>query len=53
MRSFFKSVLTPRLMPTIRDMERDYLNASVSLLDLERRQREIDLGLFRRRSFDM
>jgi hypothetical protein len=33
-------------------LERSYLNASVSHIDLERRQREVDNGLFRRSSFD-
>lgn len=53
MLNFIKSVLTPRLLPTICDLERTYLNASVSRIDLERRQREIELGLFRRSTFDM
>lgn len=52
MLSLIKSVLIPRLLPTIRDLERAYLDASVSRIDLERRQREIELGLFRRSSFD-
>lgn len=29
-----------------RALERDYLNAAVSLYDLERREREIEQGLF-------
>jgi len=29
----------------------DYLNEATSLVDLERRQREIDRGLFARRNF--
>ncbi len=53
MMTFIKFLLTPRLMPTIRDLERTYLNASVSRIDLERRQREIELGLFRHSAFDM
>lgn len=53
MLTFFKSLMSQRLIPTIREVERDYLNASVSVIDLERRQREIDLGLFRRSSFDL
>ncbi len=53
MLSFLKSVLTPRLLPTTRDLERAYLDASVSHIDLERRQREIDRGLFRQNAFGM
>lgn len=34
--------------PGIAEVERDYLNGSVSMIDLERRMREIDGGLFRR-----
>ena len=33
--------------PNRESIETDYLNRSVSLHDLERRQREIDLGKFR------
>ncbi len=32
--------------PDRRALEREYLNASVSLYDLERREREIEQGLF-------
>ena len=32
------------------ELELDYLNESTSPVDLERRQREIDRGKFRRRS---
>jgi hypothetical protein len=42
--------LTP---PGIAEIERDYLNAAVSRIDLERRQREVERGLFRRSSFDL
>ncbi len=52
MLNFIKS-LSPRNLPSLREVERDYLNAAVSHIDLERRQREIDQGLFRRSSFDM
>jgi hypothetical protein len=34
-----------------RDPVLEYLNESVSLLDLERRQQEIDAGAFRKRRF--
>ena len=33
--------------PTLRERERAYLAAAVSRYDLERREREIDSGLFR------
>jgi hypothetical protein len=33
--------------PSRQKLERDYLNRSVSIYDLERRQREIDAGKFR------
>jgi hypothetical protein len=39
-------------LPRIADLERDYLAASWSLDDLERRQREVEAGLFRRSAFD-
>lgn len=50
--NLIKSVLSHRFVPSIAELERDYLNASVSRVDLERREREIDNGLFRRSSFD-
>ncbi|WP_309665197.1 DUF3563 family protein [Tabrizicola sp.] len=51
MRSFLDRLFGQRVVPTVAEAERAYLNASVSRFDLERRQREIDLGLFRNRSF--
>jgi len=38
---------------SIVEVERDYLNASVSMIDLERRMREVEGGMFRRSQFDM
>lgn len=35
-------------IPTVADLERDYLNAAANAYDLETRQREIDNGRFRR-----
>jgi hypothetical protein len=35
-------------IPSIEELERDYLNHSASRYDLEMRQREVDGGLFRR-----
>ena len=39
--------------PGIAEVERDYLNASVSRIDLERRMREVDAGLFRRAQYGL
>lgn len=47
MLSFFKHMILHRSAPTAAKAELDYLHASVSLADLERRQREIEHGLFR------
>jgi hypothetical protein len=51
--NLFKSLASGKVFPRLADLERDYLNASVSRIDLERRQREIENGLFRRSSFDL
>jgi hypothetical protein len=48
-----KSAVRRFNLPSIAEVERDYLNAAVSLVDLERRQREVERGLFRRPSFDL
>ena len=37
--------------PTMEQRELEYLNQSVDRVDLEYRQRQIDRGLFRSRSF--
>ena len=50
--NLFKSLIALRGVSVIAEVERDYLNASVSRIDLERRQREVENGLFRRSSFD-
>jgi hypothetical protein len=50
--NLFKSLVSGNVFPRIADLERAYLNASVSNYDLERRQREVEMGLFRRSSFD-
>jgi hypothetical protein len=50
--NLFKSLIALRGASVIAEVERDYLNASVSRIDLERRQREVENGLFRRSSFD-
>jgi hypothetical protein len=51
--NLFKSLISLRVRPLVAEIERDYLNASVSRIDLERRQREVENGLFRRSSFDL
>lgn len=51
--NLFKSLISLRVRPLVAEIERDYLNASVSRIDLERRQREVESGLFRRSSFDL
>lgn len=50
--NFIKSALSGQSFPSRRELERAYLNAAVSLYDLERREREVDNGLFRRSTFD-
>ncbi|WP_395541942.1 DUF3563 family protein [Neotabrizicola sp. sgz301269] len=47
-----QTVLGRLRMPSIADQEHAYLSAAVSLVDLERREREVDQGLFRRSPFD-
>jgi cytochrome c553 len=51
--NLFKSLVNGSAFPRIADLERAYLNASVTPYDLERRQREVENGLFRRSSFDL
>lgn len=51
--ALLKTLISRLGLPTLAELERDYLNASVSRADLERRQREVDNGLFRRSSFDL
>ena len=46
MKKNFLSALFPK-MPTRQDMEMDYLSKSVSIYDLERREREVARGRFR------
>lgn len=47
MLNLFKSLVSASAVRTVSERERDYLNAAVSRFDLERREREIDRGLFR------
>lgn len=46
MKKNFLSALFPK-MPSRHDMEMDYLKRSVSIYDLERREREVAQGRFR------
>jgi hypothetical protein len=47
MLNLFKSLVLVSQPRSTSDRERDYLNAAVSRIDLERREAEIDRGLFR------
>lgn len=49
--NLLKSLTSGRSAPTDSERELAYLNASVSLADLERRQREIEEGLLRHPGF--
>ena len=46
MKKNFLSALFPK-MPTRQEMEMDYLSKSVSIYDLERRERGVSRGRFR------
>jgi hypothetical protein len=48
MLSFLKSLIARDAFPQVLEQERAYLNAAVSRIDLERREREVERGLFRR-----
>jgi hypothetical protein len=45
--NLFKSLVAERGLAPLAELERAYLNAAVSRYDLERREREIERGLFR------
>lgn len=47
MYTFITSIFRHRVLPTVAEAERDYLNAAVSRFDLERRQMDVERGLFR------
>lgn len=49
----FARLLNALRLPVYADAERAYLEGAVSLADLERRQRAVDQGLFRRPQFDL
>lgn len=46
-KSAFSRLANAFATPARHTIERDYLNSSISMADLERRQREIDRGKFR------
>lgn len=48
-----KSFLTGLVPPSVEARERAYLDESVSRTDLERRERMVEQGMFRNRSFGM
>jgi hypothetical protein len=48
MLTLLKSLITRNAFPSIADRELAYLHAAVSRIDLERREREVEAGLFRR-----
>jgi hypothetical protein len=45
--NLFKSLIDERTERPVSELERAYLNAAVSRHDLERREREVERGLFR------
>jgi hypothetical protein len=47
MMNLFKALVSDMASPSVSERERAYLNASVSRFDLERREREVEAGLFR------
>jgi hypothetical protein len=47
MLNLWKSFISAKPALSISERERAYLNASVSRFDLERREREVEAGLFR------
>ena len=49
--NIFTRALRSAVSRSRRDPAIEYLNESVSLIDLERRQQEIDAGAFRKRRF--
>ncbi len=53
MYNLFKSLMSQRAERSVAELERAYLNAAVSRYDIERREREIAHGLFRRQQFDI
>jgi hypothetical protein len=49
----FANALLRLRLPGLAEVERAYLDAALSRTDLERRQREVEGGMFRRSSFDL
>jgi hypothetical protein len=47
MLNLLKSMIGTTRSPSVSERERAYLNAAVSRIDLERRERDVAAGLFR------
>lgn len=45
---FFERLIAVFRLPSVDEVERDYLNGAHDRVNLEYRQRQIDFGLFRR-----
>ena len=48
MKQLIEKVIAVFRLPSIGEVERDYLNGAHDRINLEYRQRQIDFGLFRR-----
>lgn len=48
MKQLIEKVIAVFRLPSIDEVERDYLNGAHDRINLEYRQRQIDFGLFRR-----
>jgi len=48
MKQLFEKLIAAFRLPSVDEVERDYLNAAHDRVNLEYRQRQIDFGLFRR-----
>ena len=48
MRYLFERLIAAFRLPSVDEAEREYLNGAYDQINLEYRQRQIDLGLFRR-----
>ena len=48
MRHLIERLIAAFRLPSVEEVERDYLNDAYDRVDLEYRQRQIDFGLFRR-----
>lgn len=48
MKQMFEKLVAVFRLPSVDEVERDYLNQAHDRINLEYRQRQIDFGLFRR-----